>query len=333
MSPRPQENGPGNDGPTISIVMPLLDAMPYLDDALTSLAAQKVDGLEVIAVDAGSTDGTLELLRAHPMVRIIEAQDSSQTEALNLGFAEATGEVHGWLNGDDFLTDGALPFVASWFHQHPDAKFLYGDAIAINEGGRRFGLRSNVQDGQYELLLHGDFIVQPSAFWRGDIFKTLGPLDESLHYAFDYAFFLEVSRQWELHYEEVVLSFERLHAGAKTAQGGQARADELLTVMEAHGKAGVPMAFQPEVSAVHARLGLQHLKDGERDAAIAKLKQAASEGRPLHFTLAHLVAALVAGPRGTAEARLLSNWLRTTYRRRPTVWPKSTTMSDKGGLK
>ena len=95
MSPRPQENGSDNDGPTISIVMPLLNAMPYLDDALTSLAAQKVDGLEVIAVDAGSTDGTLELLKAHPMVRIIEAQGSSQTEALNLGFAQATGEVHG----------------------------------------------------------------------------------------------------------------------------------------------------------------------------------------------------------------------------------------------
>lgn len=322
MSPHPQENGSDKDGPTISIVMPLLNAMPYLDDALTSLSAQGVDGLEIIAVDAGSTDGTLERLRQQSAIRIVEAKDTSQTEALNLGFAQAKGDVHGWLNGDDFLADGALSWVADWFQQHADAKFLYGDSIAINESGRRFGLRSNVQAGQYELLLHGDFIVQPSAFWRAEVFETLGPLDESLHYAFDYAFFLEVSRRWQLHYEEVALSFERLHAGAKTAKGGQARADELLTVMESHGRSAVPMAFQPEVSAVHARLGLQHLMAGEREVGIVKLKQAAAEGRPLHFTLAHLVATLVAGPRGTAEARLLSNWLRTTYRRRPTVWPK-----------
>ena len=321
MTPHPEGTSHGKDGPTISIVMPLLNAMPYLDDALASLVGQHFGALEVIAVDAGSTDGTLERLKAEPIVRVIEAKDSSQTEALNLGFAQATGEIHGWLNGDDFLADGALSWVANWYQQRADAEFLYGDAIAINESGRRFGLRSNVQGGQYELLLHGDFIVQPSAFWRAEVFETLGPLDESLHYAFDYAFFLEISRQWELHYEQIVLSFERLHAGAKTAQGGQARADELLTVMQTHGRQAVPMAFQPEVSAVHARLGLQHLLAGERDAAIAKLKQAAAEGRPLHFTLAHLVAALVGGPRGTAEARLLSNWLRTTYRRRPTVWP------------
>ena len=120
-----------------------------------------------------------------------------------------------------------------------------------------------------------------------------------------------------------MLSFERLRGGAKTSQGGAARADELSTVMAAHGKDSVPMAFQPEVSAVDAQKALEHFFDGDRPAASSKLRKAVSEGRPVHFTLVHLLAALIGGPRGTAEARLLSNRIRATYRRRTPVWPPS----------
>ena len=303
--------------------MPLLNAMPYLTSALRCLEHQNLSNFEVIAVDAGSTDGTREALVQSGFVKVIDAPGTSQTEALNLGFSMASGEVLGWLNGDDFLSEGALGWVAGWFADRPDAKLLYGDAMAIDASGRRFGLRSNVRDGQYQQLLHGDFIVQPSAFWRREVFEEVGPLDESLHYTFDYAFFLEVARRFELHYEPVVLSFERLRGGAKTAKGGEDRAAELLTVMEHNDRSQVPMAFQPEVSAVHAHASLRMLRSGDRSQGLDSLKDAMKVGRPRSFTVVHLIAALVGGPSGTANARLVSNWLRSSARRRTPVWPCS----------
>lgn len=308
--------------PTVSLIMPLLNAMPYLHEALECLERQDLRDFEVIAVDAGSTDGTRELLERANGVKVVDAPGTSQTAALNLGFEMATGEIFGWLNGDDFLSDGTLGWVANWFGAHPEAKLLYGDSMAINEKGRRYGLRANVCEGQYERLLHGDFIVQPSAFWRRDVFFEVGRLDETLHFTFDYAFFLEVARRYELHYEPLVFSFERLRGGAKTAQGGGARAEELTTVMELHGRSTVPMAFQPEVSATHAQAGLNLLRSSDRAAGLRLLRKAAVEGRPVSFTLVHLIASLVGGPRGTAEARLVSNWLRTNYRKRKPRFPR-----------
>lgn len=301
--------------------MPLLNAMPYLVDALASLDEQQVTGLEIVAVDAGSTDGTKEALLAHDLVTVVDAPGSTQTEALNIGFARTSGEILGWLNGDDYLSTSALRWVAEWFDSRPTSQFLYGDSMAINEKGRRYGLRANVREGQYDQLLHGDFIVQPSAFWRREVFDRVGPLDETLQYTFDYAFFLDVARQWELNYEPVVLSFERLRGGAKTAQGGGPRAEELFTVMANNGREGVPMAFQPEVSAVHAQAAIALARQGQRAEARKLFARAVAEGRPRRFALVHLLAAQLSGPRGTAEARLASNWLRATARRREAVWP------------
>ena len=307
--------------------MPLLNAMPYLPEALASLDQQGDVRLEVIAVDAGSTDGTLDLLEAHEKVRVVEAPGTSQTEALNIGFAQSTGEIFGWLNGDDILARGALGWVTKWFSLRPDAKLMYGDSMAINGGGRHYGLRANVRSGQYDQLLHGDFIVQPSAFWRRTVFEELGPLDESLDFTFDYAFFLDVAQRWELHYEPVVFSLERVHGSAKTSNGGDIRAEELHTVMANHDRTGVPMAFQPEVSAVHAQSALRKLRAGDREKVVSELRRVASEGRPIGYTGIHLLASLVGGARGTAEARLVSNFLRSTYRRRSPVWPQDMKIS------
>lgn len=313
----------------ISIVMPLLDAMPYLHDALASISEQNVLGLEVIAIDGGSTDGTRELLQEHTRSEstgsfiVVDAPGLSQTAALNLGFSRASGEIFGWLNGDDLLAEGALAWVVGWFEENPDAGLVYGDSMAINEKGRAFGIRSNVRGGQYQQLLHGDFIVQPSCFWRSSVFKEVGPLDESLHYAFDYAYFLDVAKHRDLHFEPIILSFERLRGGAKTAQGGELRAAELLAVMSKHGRDRVPMAFQPEVSALQAHQALRAFGSGDRREALTALRSSFAEGRPLFYMLAHLVASIAGGPSGTAQARLASNWIRARSANRPTDWPSS----------
>ncbi len=306
----------------ISLIMPLLNAEPYIGHALASLAEQGDVDMEIIAVDSGSTDGTRELLNENGYVRVIDAPGLSQTAALNLGFAEATGDVFGWLNGDDILAPWALPHVLRFFGANPEASFFYGDSLAINEKGRRFGLRSNVKAGQYGELVHGDFIVQPSAFWRREIHERYAPLDESLHYTFDYAFFLDIARENELHYEPIVLSLERLRGGAKTASGGTERSEEFVRVMSKHTGADIPMAFRPEVGSVHAINALKNLK-GRRFGTAAELaKEAKRVGKPRAFTAAHTVASLAAGPDGTAQARLVSNFLRSRVKNQRTpVWP------------
>jgi glycosyltransferase involved in cell wall biosynthesis len=99
--------------PLISILTPVLNRIDLIGGALDSVrhAARGVPS-EHLVIDAGSTDGTLSLLRSRPDVRLIEAPGTGIYDALNLGLRAAHGEIICQLNSDDLLSTGALEAVA-----------------------------------------------------------------------------------------------------------------------------------------------------------------------------------------------------------------------------
>src|ERR1700756_3819113 len=91
----------------ISIVTPSFNQASFLKEALESVARQNYPAVEHIVVDGGSTDGSVELLKAYSgrngwaHLRWISEPDEGQSDALNKGFKMASGEIIGWLNSDD----------------------------------------------------------------------------------------------------------------------------------------------------------------------------------------------------------------------------------------
>lgn len=313
----------GEPAVRVSVVVPTLNAQEHLVEALDSIAAQNVE-LEVIAVDGGSTDRTLDILASYDFVETVVAPGESQTAAVNCGFGRATGDILCWLNADDVLTPGSLEFVTSFFGRNPDEDFLYGDSLAIDGAGRAFGLRCNVRDGQFDELLDADFIVQPSAFWTRRIWESAGPLREDFHYVFDYDFFLRAAASTELNYEPIVFSLERVHAAAKTSQGGSARAEEFIRMIRQHGRNEIPLAFRPEVAATHLTNGLKNVKSRDWEKARLLFGEAFRTGRPRMRTMAHFIVGLLGGSVGVSYARLVANWGRSTViRRRKPVFPQA----------
>src|SRR5688500_11608447 len=125
--------------PLVSILTPSLNQAAFVEDCLASIDRQDYPRIEQIVVDGGSTDGTLELLRAREGEdrRVLELPGSSQTEALNAAFAEARGEIIGWLNTDDaFFTTDAVSTAIARFAEDGEALVVYGDAVAVDEEGR-----------------------------------------------------------------------------------------------------------------------------------------------------------------------------------------------------
>lgn len=96
--------------PTYSVVIPTYNVRPWLRQTLDSVLRQRED-LEVIAVDDGSTDGTLELLADYaardPRIRVLENDGSGGGSARNLGARSAAGEYVVFADGDDLIPDGA----------------------------------------------------------------------------------------------------------------------------------------------------------------------------------------------------------------------------------
>ena len=96
---------------SLSVVVPARDAEPWITELLESILAQDVDGLEVLVVDNGSSDGTAELVAAYaerdPRVRLVRSGATSAAAARNEGVARAVGEYLVFADADDIVPDGA----------------------------------------------------------------------------------------------------------------------------------------------------------------------------------------------------------------------------------
>ena len=93
----------------ISIVMPVYNAMDFLEKSIQSLANQTFDDLELICIDDGSTDGSFEYLnelkQSYPFIKIFQQQNQGPGKARNKGMENAVGEYIGFLDSDDIFVD------------------------------------------------------------------------------------------------------------------------------------------------------------------------------------------------------------------------------------
>jgi glycosyltransferase involved in cell wall biosynthesis len=118
------------------------NGMPFVREAVASLAAQTFRDYEVIVQDAVSSDGTTEFLQAlqFPAVRMVSEQDSGLGDAYNRAFARCAGEIVGTLDSDNLLLPGALDTVDALFRKSRRAVALYGAVRMIDASGLQVGL-------------------------------------------------------------------------------------------------------------------------------------------------------------------------------------------------
>ena len=93
--------------PKVSLVMPSLNVAPYIRACMDSVISQTLKDIEILCVDAGSTDGTLEILREYekrdPRVRVLLSDKKSYGYQMNLGLDAATGDYFGIVETDDYV--------------------------------------------------------------------------------------------------------------------------------------------------------------------------------------------------------------------------------------
>ena len=127
--------------PKVSIVTPSFNQASFLEQTLRSVLEQDYPNLEYIVIDGGSTDGSVEIINkyADQLAYWQSQPDQGQTDAINQGFAHATGEILAWLNSDDLLLPGAVSAAVRALEEHPEAAMVYGDALLINAQGKTIG--------------------------------------------------------------------------------------------------------------------------------------------------------------------------------------------------
>lgn len=107
--------------PLFSIIIVTRNAGDYLEKAIQSLLHQNFDGYELIMIDGGSTDNTLDVIKTYqPHISYWQTgPDGGANEAYNIGVSHAKGELIGFLNADDWYEKGILKKVAECYRSQP----------------------------------------------------------------------------------------------------------------------------------------------------------------------------------------------------------------------
>lgn len=235
---------PEKDLPTIALVSPSFNQAGFVGRMLESVRAQSLAPAEHIILDSCSTDGTTDLLRAYASgsdrATLIVEKDNGQVDAINRGFAQASADVVAWLNTDDVYTDpDALRAVASVFAREPDVDVVYARGRFVDPEGRpiRDAFINADPDALEREFTHSVGILQPALFFRRNVIERFGPLDESMHFAFDYEYWIRLARRGaKFRFLDRTIVDATLHPSSKTqAQRARQYHESLVAVRRHYG--------------------------------------------------------------------------------------------------
>lgn len=235
----------------ISIVTPSLNQGCFLGEAIESVRLQHYPEVEHLIMDGGSTDNSIALLQSldgqesWSHLRWHSGLDGGQSEALNRGFAQAEGDIIGWLNSDDRYRPGCFDHVVKAFAENPGVDVFYGDYASINQDGELLEVRREIEFNRFILLYHRVlYIATTATFFRRRIFAEGNWLKEDLHYAMDYEFFLRLAAaNYCIRRLPGVIADFRLHPASKSCSMKQLQSLEKRNIM--HGFS--PIARQCDV--------------------------------------------------------------------------------------
>lgn len=207
--------------PKITIVTPSYNQGAWLERTICSVLDQGYPNLEYMVIDGGSTDGSVEIIKKYAarLTYWVSEADGGMYDAIQKGFARATGDVMGWINSDDMHHGKSLFTLAKLFGDLPKVEWLTGCRSVWDEADRCVATEpARAWSEQHFLLGDYKWIQQESTFWRRSLWdRTGGTLKTGLKYAGDYELWLRFFGEAELYSTDALLAGFRVRRSAQAS--------------------------------------------------------------------------------------------------------------------
>lgn len=207
--------------PQISVIMPVYNGADYVRKAIESVLNQTISDWELIVVDDGSTDDTLNVLMSFTDSRISVIQQANQgsSVARNTGLANAQGKYIAFLDADDLYLPNALAEYAAFLEGHPEYDVVYADGWFCDVNDKPLLKISQRRSGTYtgdileQVLIAADIIGFPvCTLARYTIIKKHKvSFDPTLHIVEDWDFWIYLARWARFGYLDKPLCLYRVH--------------------------------------------------------------------------------------------------------------------------
>ena len=255
----------------VSIITPSYNQAAYLEQTILSVLEQDFLYIEYIVIDGASTDGSVDIIKkyADKFAYWVSEKDHGQAEAINKGFARATGDIIAWLNSDDYYIQGTVSGVVKIFEENPDVVLVYGDMLAVDEHGKTF---NTLTYGQLNLedLLCFQIIGQPSVFMRCSALQKTSGLNLDFHFLLDHLLWIQLAKRGRILHVNQIWAAARYHAEAKNRAKAAEFGREAFRILEVAAQddelASVLINVNRRARASANRVDARYLLDGGQPA-------------------------------------------------------------------
>ena len=226
----------------ISVITVTYNCSRVIEDCLASVAEQIYGDVEHVAIDGASTDGTLDILRAHrsKLSVLVSEPDGGIYDAMNKGIAHAHGEILGFLNADDiYVDDRVLQTVAQCFSDDPRLDACYSDLIYVDQ----FDKSQTVRYWRSSPFVQGSFSrgwcpPHPTFFVRRSVYERFGGFDLSYRFAADNELMMRLLEVHKLQVKYVPDVLVKMRLGGTTNKSWRnvwVQNQEVVRALQSHG--------------------------------------------------------------------------------------------------
>jgi len=222
----------------ITVITPCFNPGRFLLPMLESVARQGDFVAKHVVMDGGSTDGTVETLKAwavtHPTFEFVSEKDGGQADACRKALARVETEYFFWLNADDVMADGALETLGRAAETGRPA-IVYGDYLRIDGEGKVYAKRRQPAFNFWDCL-HGYITVQNvAAIFHAPLLRKAGGFDPSWRFVMDYDIILKLARMGDVRHVRAFCGAFRRHETSKTVTIDDVCQEETERLRTAYG--------------------------------------------------------------------------------------------------
>ena len=225
--------------PKISVIIPNYNYGNYIEETICSVINQNYQNLELIVIDGGSTDNSVEIIKKYQskINYWISESDAGQADAINRGLQVATGDYVAFINSDDTYLSNSFNEIFS-SKKSLESDFIYGDVMIGEEVIKSKPNRTNKNDFNLFLLIQFYYsaayiIPSQSVFIKREFLlkNKLNSLNINLHYCMDLDWYCRISRcKPKVYKYKKIHSFFRINENTKTVKQSFKMKEEAMKI-------------------------------------------------------------------------------------------------------